>query len=300
MTKREASDQWNTRTKRSQTLTVAGGLAPPASIVLSAFVIAHASKAGRRFRRWWDRRTVRRERIEKIERDIAAFKSEVADVVDCIAPQLADTERERAVLELERLLKEATRAQELAAAIDVKLSTEQQKAEECEQARRCEVIEHLQRTAAVSSVDDLRNAIRRSDEIRSLRGDHQAVAHALAQEGDGMSLAELAEECAATDLDQITAREQTVTQELSDLRDRLMEARETRSAARRDFDAIGGDDTRAKAKAEEDKRASSKAEGKAHTIEATILPFRANPKTTISLEDFQIEGEDDDRVASSA
>jgi hypothetical protein len=115
-----------------------------------------------------------------------------------------------------------------------------------------------------------------------------------------MSLAELAEECAATDLDQITAREQTVTQELSDLRDRLMEARETRSAARRDFDAIGGDDTRAKAKAEEDKRASSKAEGKAHTIEATILPFRAKPKTTISLEDFQIEGEDDDRVASSA
>jgi vacuolar-type H+-ATPase catalytic subunit A/Vma1 len=111
--------------------------------VLSAFVIAHASKAGRRFRRWWDRRTVRRERIEKIERDIAAFKSEVADVVDCIAPQLADTERERAVLELERLLKEATRAQELAAAIDVKLSTEQQKAEECEQARRkaSEVIE---------------------------------------------------------------------------------------------------------------------------------------------------------------
>jgi uncharacterized protein YhaN len=46
---------------------------------------------------------LRRERIEKIERDIAAFESEVADVVDCIAPQLADTEREQAVLELERL-----------------------------------------------------------------------------------------------------------------------------------------------------------------------------------------------------
>jgi uncharacterized protein YhaN len=111
-------------------------------------------------------------------------------------------------------------------------------------------VEHLQRTAAVSSVDDLRNAIRRSDEIRSLRGDYQAVAHALAQEGDGMSLAELAEECAATDFDQIAAREQTVTQELSDLRDRLMEARETRSAARRDFDAIGGDDRAARAAAD--------------------------------------------------
>jgi hypothetical protein len=41
-------------------LIVAGSLAPPASIVLSTFVMAHAAKAGRRFRRWWDRRTVRR------------------------------------------------------------------------------------------------------------------------------------------------------------------------------------------------------------------------------------------------
>jgi uncharacterized protein YhaN len=195
---------------------------------------------------------LRRERIEKIERDIAAFESEVADVVASIAPQLADLEREQAVLELERLLKEATRARELATAVDVKLSAEQRKAEECEQARRraSEVIGHLQRTAAVSSVDDLRDAIQRSDEIRSLQGDHQAVAHTLAQDGDGISLAELAEECAAIDLDQIAAREQTFTQELSDLRNRLMEAREARSAARRDFDAIGGDDRAARAAAD--------------------------------------------------
>ena len=42
--------------------------------------------------------------------------------------------------------------------------------------------------------------------IRSLQGDHQAVAHTLAQDGDGLALAELAEECAATDLDQVAAR----------------------------------------------------------------------------------------------
>jgi len=195
---------------------------------------------------------LRRERIEKIERDIAAFEREVEDLVVCIAPQLADMERGQAVLELERLLKKATRAQELAAAVDVKFCTEQQKAEECERARQeaSEVIKHLQQVAAVSSIDDLRNAIRRSDELRTLQLDHEAVAHALAQDGDGMSLAELTEECAATDLDQVAAREQTIIQERSDLQNRLMEAGEARSAARREFDAVGGDDRAAKAAAD--------------------------------------------------
>ena len=41
-------------------------------------------------------------------------------------------DREDAVLELERLLKEAMRAQENAAATDIKISAEQKKAAECD------------------------------------------------------------------------------------------------------------------------------------------------------------------------
>jgi hypothetical protein len=45
---------------------------------------------------------------------------------------------------------------------------------------------------------------------------------ALAVEGDGLSLDELNKECAAVDIDQVAAREQTLEQELKELRARIM------------------------------------------------------------------------------
>ena len=71
----------------------------------------------------------------------------------------------------------------------------------------------------------------------------------LAKEGDGLPLAELSQECEAVEIDQVSAREQTLEQNLKDLRGRLTEAAEHRTQTRSAFDAIGGDDRAAEAAA---------------------------------------------------
>ena len=115
---------------------------------------------------------LRRERIGKIERDIAAFEVEVAATVASIAPDLAATAAEEAVVELESRLEEADRIRRAASDLDVRLVAENKKVEECDGVRRgaVEAVDRLRKEAGVSSVDDLHAAIARSDELRSLRG----------------------------------------------------------------------------------------------------------------------------------
>jgi uncharacterized protein YhaN len=191
---------------------------------------------------------LRHERIEKIERDIRAFEHDVAALAESVAPQLSGVDAEEAVLALERLAAEARRVRDLALAKDSSLSGLQETIdrwhESCREAR--DVISRFQDAAGVQTVDALRVAIRQSDEIRKLRSEFERLTNALAQDGDGLSIAALSDECAATDLDEIAARDQTVTQEASELRDRLMEAREYLTNARREFETIGGDDRAAR------------------------------------------------------
>jgi hypothetical protein len=136
------------------------------------------SKTARTGSPTWNRVSdLRHERIEKIERDIAAFANEVEQMVLAIAPELADQEPQDAVLELERRLADSMKAFELAAAIDQKLSDARQKSEQCAQTlndARLD-IENLQRAARVNSVDDLRAAIGRSDRLRSSQRELDAV-----------------------------------------------------------------------------------------------------------------------------
>ncbi|MGY4498352.1 uncharacterized protein YhaN [Bradyrhizobium sp. GM24.11] len=94
--------------------------------------------------------------------------------------------------------------------------------------------------------DELRIALQRSDEMRKFSAELDRLTTALTQDGDGLSVAELASECSGIDLDAIAAKDQTVTDEVQELRNRLMEARETRNAARQAFEAIGGDDRAAR------------------------------------------------------
>jgi hypothetical protein len=83
-------------------------------------------------------------------------------------------------------------------------------------------------------------------EAKALRLKWDRLTNALTQDGDGLSVAELTAECAGTDLDATAAKEQTIDDEVQELRNRLMEARETRNAARQAFEAIGGDDKAAR------------------------------------------------------
>jgi uncharacterized protein YhaN len=191
---------------------------------------------------------LRHERIEKIERDIRAFERNVAALVEAVAPQLGDVDAEDAVLGLERLVAEAKSVRDLAVAKDSSLMGLQEKIDECHESCReaREVIRRFQDAAGVETIDTLRIAIRQSDAMRQLRTEFDRLTDSLAQDGDGLSIAVLSDECGTTNLDEIAAKEQTVAQEVDELRDRLMEARENRNNARREFEAIGGGDRAAR------------------------------------------------------
>lgn len=191
---------------------------------------------------------LRHDRIEKIERDIKGFEHDLAALVQATAPQLEKTDAEDAVLDLERLVAEATKVRDLAAAKETALVGLRRKIDECHESSRDarDVIGRYEEAAGVKSIDALRTAIQRSDELRQLRTEFDRLTDALAQDGDGFAIPALNDECATIDLDDIAAKEPMLAQELNELRDRLMEARENRSNVRRDFESIGGDDRAAR------------------------------------------------------
>jgi uncharacterized protein YhdP len=191
---------------------------------------------------------LRHERIEKIERDVKAFEADVAALAQAIAPQLTGMDPEEAVLALDRLVAEAGRVRDLKAVKDSDTAGLQEKIEECRKSSReaCEIIARLRKTAGVESIDDLRTAIQRSDEMRKLNAELDRLTTALTQDGDGLSVADLDAECLGIDLDAIAAKDQTVTEEVQELHNSQMEAREARNTARQAFEAIGGDDRAAR------------------------------------------------------
>ena len=134
---------------------------------------------------------------------------------------------------------------------DDAITTLEQSLEEAEATRRSarEVIDRLLKTAAVADAEQLKVAIEKSDGLRTLQEELAETVEALHTEGDGHSVVELEEECRAVDLDQMSAREASLAEELTELRERLLEAREHRTAARQAFETIGGDDAAARAAA---------------------------------------------------
>lgn len=195
---------------------------------------------------------LRHERIGKIERDIAAFEHDVKEIVGVIASDLAGTDADAAVIELERRLDDARQKQKLQHTKDKDIAGIEKKIKECDQARRAagDIIDHLQALAGVDDSAALRTAIECSDALQHLQTERAETLKTLAEEGDGLSVAELHAECEGVDLDQITAREDALGLELTELRERLMGAREQRNEARRSFEAIGGNDAAARAAAE--------------------------------------------------
>lgn len=194
---------------------------------------------------------LRHERIEKIERDIEVFTQDVAALVAVVATDLVKFSPEDAVLELERRLEIAKRIHEQQKDKDAAISALKQKIDALEASGReaRETIQYLQETAASTDIEQLKSAIHNSERLRELGSERSRVKGALAKEGDGLALTELNKECEGVDVDQVSAHEQTLEQDLKELRRRLTEAAEYRTQTRSAFDAIGGDDRAAEAAA---------------------------------------------------
>ena len=198
-------------------------------------------------------RSLRHERIDKINRDVADFEQVVGDLVKNLAEDLLGQSAEDAVLELENRLAEAERAQGLWEKKKEEVERLKTQIAKLENERRelATSISHLKATAAVETNEALKEAIGRSDQQRSVEHKRQQIIEKLKQDGDGKSIDELVEECKDTVIDEVVARDASIQTELEDLQNQQAAAAEERSRAREAFQAVGGDDAAARAAASE-------------------------------------------------
>lgn len=194
--------------------------------------------------------SLRHDRIEKIMRDVTDFENVVSQLVQVLAPDLADKVADDAVAALETRLNEAERIQGLREKQDEDVEGLKEQIETLEGQRRelAASISHLKQTAGVDNNNDkLKVAIERSDNQRALWEERQKITEKLQQDGDGKTVDELEAECEGLAIDEVAGREASLQTELEDLRNQQGEAGEVRSQARQAYQAIGGDDAAAQA-----------------------------------------------------
>lgn len=193
--------------------------------------------------------SLRHDRIEKIQRDVADFEKVVGELVAVVAPDLADKAADDAVAALETRLNEAERIQGLRQKQDEDVVGLKEQIEMLEGQRRglAASISHLKQIAGVDDDDKLKAVIDRSDNQRALRVQRQEIMEKLQQDGDGNTVDELEAECEGLAIDEVAAQEASLQAELEDLRKQQGEAGDVRSQARQAYQAIGGDDAAAQA-----------------------------------------------------
>jgi uncharacterized protein YhaN len=196
--------------------------------------------------------TLRRDRIERIEADIAEFNASVRAMLGELAEDLQGQPAEEAVLELEGRLARAQKARQRQEAQEAQMRElkRQMSAHEEERRRAQGVLARLRQAAGVATDDALREVIDRSERRHQLESSLADVLQVLQQDGDGYPIAELEQECAEADLDRNRARQETLHEELQALRARQADAFELRSQARKAFQALGGHDLAARTAAQ--------------------------------------------------
>ena len=194
-------------------------------------------------------RTLRRDRIDKIDRDIADFDREVGGIIADLAPELAGRLSEDAVLELEARLERAEDARKALESGNAKVRELTDEIAKIGDKRRRSAasIAHLKALACVGTDESLKCAIGRSDRRRALERDRQEIVGRLEQDGDGKSPEELAAESGGADMDEIAALQETMQAKLDDWQQQRVDVAEERSRARREFDAVDSGDAAAQA-----------------------------------------------------
>ena len=92
--------------------------------------------------------------------------------------------------------------------------------------------------------------IERSDRLRTSNEKLAGVMETLDQQGDGLAIEVIEEECRDVDIDEARVREEAAEAELKVLGEQLEEAIVARTEVRKAFEAIGGDDAAARAAAD--------------------------------------------------
>ena len=192
---------------------------------------------------------LRDKRIATIERDIDLFQQAVKDLVAELAPDLTEVSADTSVRELDQRREAALEQHKQYQDLSKSVAASQRRIEELEQARKdgWTSVQPLLEAAGVEEVDALREKIERSDQLRRLTDELGSIRVALDQQGDGLAIEALEEECLDVDIDSVRVREEAAEAELAVLAEQLENAIVARTEARNAFEAIGGDDAAARA-----------------------------------------------------
>jgi uncharacterized protein YhaN len=199
-----------------------------------------------------DVRSLRHDRIESIAAQVAAFERNAAELAEAVVPELAEQDAEAVSVELNRRLEQAKGIKAALVARDGDIEKLLAVRTQLDEAGReaSDYIASLRTAARIDHDDQLRHVIARSDRRRRLTQEREQLRARLQAEGDGFSLDELAAECDAADFDRLAGREEALAQKLAELREQLVDSGQQRESARMAFEAVGGDDTAARAEAE--------------------------------------------------
>ena len=191
----------------------------------------------------WDKR------IATIERDIETFECSVEEVTKELAPDLRHGDADASVVELGRRREEALKLQQEHQELTKELAKRQREIEKLEEGRKAGwiLVKPLLEVAGVEDVGELREAIERSDCLRSLEEDLARVTKTLHQQGDGLAIEVIEDECRDVDIDEARVREEAVEREQRVLGEQVEEALIAWTDARNVLEAIGGDDAAVRA-----------------------------------------------------
>lgn len=197
-------------------------------------------------------RDLRDKRIATIERDIEIFQRVVAEVVAELAPDLTDGDADASVVELYDRREKALKLHQQHRELTGEVTAQRRKIDQLEEDRRVgwTLVEPLLEAADVQDVEGLREAIRRSDQLSTLKESLDGIVETLDKQGDGLAIEVIEEECRDVDIDASRAGEEAAEAELGVLGEQMEEAIRGQAEAQNAFKAIGGDDAAARAAAD--------------------------------------------------
>ena len=196
--------------------------------------------------------TLRAERIEKIEQNIALFERDARETVQVLGADLAERPVDDAVVELERRLENAKRLQEDQRRRDSQIESLQHKIRSLEGERReaVQTMDGLLRNAEAPDEGALREAIARSERLLEIKEQREEALLILRQQGDGLSVQEIRSDCQSFEPDQAAAHERELEEEIQAAQKTRLEIRERLWEAQQRFEAVGGRDAAAIAEAD--------------------------------------------------
>ena len=198
-----------------------------------------------------EREKLKKDRILKIEQDLAEFDSRVQAATKQCGVKDGKLDPDVAMVELEQRLRDAEatnqRHNDLTARIEKLENSVKQLDSELSEATKS--LDYLHKIAGTQTINDLRGAVERSDEFKRLQQAVDKRTQELLEQGDGLGVTELEAECDGVDLDTVRSREKMLAEELTELRSELQELSAEHHDAKLRFQEIGGADHAARAEA---------------------------------------------------